>query len=129
MIHQLTGIGGDRLVLRVIDFADGSRAKLGRSHIMGFSKDGEGGEGPSLSLVGGNPQCVPSPGADATDKATLAKLAELKAEHRGLDEEILALSASGTLDQLQLTRLKKRKLMLRDLISRLENEMVPDIIA
>ncbi len=46
-----------------------------------------------------------------------------------LDEEIQSLIASGSIDQLQLTRYKKRKLMLRDLITKLEGEIVPDIIA
>jgi hypothetical protein len=63
------------------------------------------------------------------DKATLLKLAELRQEHRDLDEAIQALIASGPFDQLQLTRWKKRKLMLRDQITKLEDDMLPDIIA
>jgi hypothetical protein len=53
----------------------------------------------------------------------------LRQEHRDLDEAIQALIASGPFDQLQLTRLKKRKLFLRDQIAKLEDEIVPDIIA
>ncbi|MDZ4869412.1 MAG: DUF465 domain-containing protein [Alphaproteobacteria bacterium] len=66
---------------------------------------------------------------DVADKATLLKLAQLRQEHRDLDEAIQALIATGPFDQLQLTRLKKRKLMLRDQITKLEDDMLPDIIA
>lgn len=58
-----------------------------------------------------------------------AKLADLRQEHRDLDEAIGALIASGARDQIQLTRLKKRKLQLKDQISRIEDELLPDIIA
>lgn len=98
---------------------------------MGFSKDGEGGEGQSgLSLVSSTPAAANEGGTgEIADKATLAKLSQLRQEHRDLDEAIQALIASGPYDQLQLTRLKKRKLMLRDLITKLEDDMLPDIIA
>jgi len=56
-----------------------------------------------------------------------ARLAELVQEHRDLDSAIAALSASH--DQLQLTRLKKRKLQLKDQIARIEDKLLPDIIA
>jgi hypothetical protein len=58
-----------------------------------------------------------------------AKLASLVQEHRDLDAAIAALIASGTHDQIQLTRLKKRKLQLKDQIARVEDELLPDIIA
>jgi hypothetical protein len=58
-----------------------------------------------------------------------AKLAALKSEHRDLDDVISRLSEHAPLDQLQLQRLKKRKLMLKDRIAKLESELVPDIIA
>jgi hypothetical protein len=58
-----------------------------------------------------------------------AKLAELSQEHRDLDMAIAALIASGTNDQIQLTRLKKRKLQLKDQIARIEDDLLPDIIA
>jgi hypothetical protein len=94
---------------------------------MGFSKDGDGGESAGLTVVS-NCEAANTPGAsDAADKATLAKLAELRQEHRALDGEIQALLGSG--DQLQLTRLKKRKLMLRDQIAKIEDQIVPNIIA
>ena len=53
----------------------------------------------------------------------------LKAEHRRLDEEIAARIADGTADQLELARLKKRKLRLKDEIQLLVDRSIPDIIA
>ena len=53
----------------------------------------------------------------------------LKAEHRRLDEEITALREQGTVDQLEIARLKKRKLLLKDEIQQLNDRIVPDIIA
>jgi len=58
-----------------------------------------------------------------------ARLAELVQEHRDLDTAIGALIGSGTNDQIQLTRLKKRKLQLKDQIAQIEDELLPDIIA
>jgi len=56
-------------------------------------------------------------------------LARLKQEHRDLDSAIDALEDSGRADQLQVKRLKKKKLNLKDEIARLEDELLPDIIA
>ncbi len=53
----------------------------------------------------------------------------LKAEHRRLDEEITALRLAGTMDQLEIARLKKRKLLLKDEIQLLNDRIIPDIIA
>ncbi len=53
----------------------------------------------------------------------------LREEHRDLDAVIEALMAGGSIDQLQLQRLKKRKLLLRDRITFLEDQLTPDIIA
>jgi hypothetical protein len=58
-----------------------------------------------------------------------AKLAELAQEHRDLDNAIAALTEAGARDQLQLTRLKKRKLQLKDEISKINDRLLPDIIA
>lgn len=63
------------------------------------------------------------------EQALRAKLAQLKEEHRDLDAAIVAMAASPNPDQLQLTRLKKRKLQLKDEISRIESSLLPDIIA
>ncbi|MEG3086634.1 YdcH family protein [Sphingomonas sp. PB4P5] len=64
------------------------------------------------------------------DDTQLAKRLEmLRTEHRDLDSAIAALIESGSSDQLQLARLKKRKLRLRDEIGMLEDQLVPDIIA
>ena len=64
----------------------------------------------------------------APDEVALrAKLAELSQEHRDLDTAIQALL--GTHDMLQLTRLKKRKLQLKDQIAKIQNQLLPDIIA
>lgn len=63
------------------------------------------------------------------DGLTAARLHTLRVEHRDLDAAIASLTAQGTADQLQLARLKKRKLRLRDEISALEDAMIPDIIA
>jgi hypothetical protein len=59
----------------------------------------------------------------------LAKLENLKAEHRDLDYAIATLGEQAHFDQLQVQRLKKRKLKLKDLIDRLEAGETPDIIA
>jgi hypothetical protein len=57
------------------------------------------------------------------------KLARLHSEHRDLDDVITQITESGSFDQLQIQRLKKRKLMLKDQILQLESELLPDIIA
>lgn len=53
----------------------------------------------------------------------------MRIEHRDLDSAIGALSESSVPDQLQMARLKKRKLKLRDEIALLEDQLIPDIIA
>ena len=57
------------------------------------------------------------------------KLDELRLEHRDLDDVIGRLSEDPYVDQLQLRRMKKRKLYLKDLITRLESKLIPDIDA
>lgn len=57
------------------------------------------------------------------------RLAELKSEHRDLDDVIARLTDHGAYDRLQIQRLKKRKLLLKDEIARLESKLLPDIIA
>jgi hypothetical protein len=63
------------------------------------------------------------------DNEKHARLAYLRTEHRDLDMAIDALRAASSSDQLQLARLKKRKLRLRDEIAILEDNLIPDIIA
>ncbi len=57
------------------------------------------------------------------------RLGVLMREHRDLDEAIHALEATGHPDQLTLRRLKKQKLALKDQIVRVEDQLIPDIIA
>lgn len=57
------------------------------------------------------------------------RLEELKIEHRDLDDVIDRLAEDGPFNQLQIQRLKKRKLLLKDQIMRIESELLPDIIA
>ncbi|MDG1022039.1 MAG: DUF465 domain-containing protein [Emcibacteraceae bacterium] len=59
----------------------------------------------------------------------LMKIQQLRVQHRDLDDAIDALLKSGTTNMLQIKRLKKQKLMLKDQIAKLEDEMLPDIIA
>ncbi|GAA0691138.1 hypothetical protein FHW84_002032 [Dyella sp. SG562] len=64
------------------------------------------------------------------DPAEIAHLlAELRVEHRDLDIAIDALAAAMGRDELQLTRMKKRKLLLKDAIARLESRLIPDLDA
>lgn len=58
-----------------------------------------------------------------------AEYARLQMEHRDLDAAIFALEQLGTFDQLQVQRLKKRKLVLRDRLTILTDRLTPDIIA
>jgi hypothetical protein len=57
------------------------------------------------------------------------QLAEMRQEHRDLDDSIRALAAGRVPDQIQIARMKKKKLILRDKIERLEDQLTPDIIA
>lgn len=67
---------------------------------------------------------------DEAEKRRLeTELARLKEEHRDLDAAIHALEGSGRSDQLQVQRLKKRKLVLKDRMGRIEDVLTPDIIA
>lgn len=66
---------------------------------------------------------------EGRDMERTARLAYLRMEHRDLDAAIEALRGMPRPDQLQIARLKKRKLRLRDEISMLEDMLIPDIIA
>ena len=64
------------------------------------------------------------------DEAQIQKRLEaLRTEHRDLDSAIEALRVLGSSDQLQIARLKKRKLLLKDEIVAFEDQLIPDIIA
>jgi len=67
---------------------------------------------------------------DADERQVLlTKLEGLKSEHRDLDDVIARIAETIPFDQLQLQRLKKRKLVLKDQIAMVEDKLVPDIIA
>lgn len=64
-----------------------------------------------------------------TEQELTKLLASLRTEHRDLDAAIDALTSTGSTDQLQIARLKKRKLRLKDQIAVVEDQLLPDIIA
>lgn len=67
---------------------------------------------------------------DPTDRETLLQqLEELKSQHRDLDDVIARITEEVPFDQLQMQRLKKRKLQIKDQMSLIENLLLPDIIA
>ena len=66
---------------------------------------------------------------DQDEQSLRARLAQLREEHRDLDAAIAAMATSSVADQLQLTRLKKRTLQLKDQIQQIEDSLLPDIIA
>ena len=66
---------------------------------------------------------------DPENEALQKRLVELKTEHRDLDDVIARLAEKQPFDQLQIQRLKKRKLQLKDAISQIESRLLPDIIA
>ena len=66
---------------------------------------------------------------DAECFSQFERLRELRVDHRDLDYLIDALSHDPMVDQLRLRRLKKRRLALKDMISRLESELIPDMDA
>ena len=67
---------------------------------------------------------------DPEDEARIrAQIATLREEHQDLDDAVRALEALPRPDQLQIARLKKKKLTLRDQIAKLEDRLTPDIIA
>jgi hypothetical protein len=65
----------------------------------------------------------------ANDIGLRTRLAELKVEHFDLDAAVEALAAKPQPDQIQIARLKKKKLLLKDMIARIEDQLMPDIIA
>ena len=67
---------------------------------------------------------------DSNHPGEIANLiAELRQEHRDLDEAIARLAADPGMDQLRITRMKKRKLRIKDLVAYLESKLIPDLDA
>ena len=64
--------------------------------------------------------------SDAESGSMRKRLAELRIEHRDLDHALEALQQSAYIDQLQVRRMKKRKLMLKDMIAYIEDALIPD---
>ena len=67
-------------------------------------------------------------GVELFDTLT-SRISELKSEHRALDGQLDALAADPNIDDLQVRRLKKRKLFLKDSIAHLEKQLIPDATA
>jgi len=63
------------------------------------------------------------------EEAIRRELAELRQEHRDLDAAIAFMAESGSADTIRVQRMKKRKLALKDRVARLEDRLLPDIIA
>lgn len=66
---------------------------------------------------------------EETRDALLQRLEELRIEHRDLDESVRVEEARAYVDQLRITRLKRRKLVLKDAIARLESLLIPNLNA
>jgi hypothetical protein len=67
--------------------------------------------------------------ADDETQVIKKRIIEMKLEHRDLDDVIRHLIEQPTADQLQITRLKKRKLLLKDMIHKLQSSLIPDMPA
>ena len=63
------------------------------------------------------------------DRELREELARLRAEHRDLDDQVIQLEDSGAADQLLVKRLKKKKLVIKDRMTAIEDQLLPDIIA
>jgi hypothetical protein len=88
-----------------------------------------GTPGSRQGIAGGRLPAVPHP-PHAVDSSEIArKLVELKVEHRDLDQVIERLSVDRATDELQIKRLKKRKLAIKDMIAWLESKLIPDLDA
>ena len=68
-------------------------------------------------------------GMNADADAVARRIVELQVEHRDLDDAISRLSLQSGVDELQLRRLKKRKLQIKDMLVQLQMQLVPDIPA
>ncbi len=80
----------------------------------------------------GGSDATPATADDNVDRdlfRKFEKLRQLRIEHRDLDDVIARLSKDPLIDELELKRLKKRKLMLKDMIAHLESKLIPDLNA
>jgi hypothetical protein len=92
--------------------------------------DGRRARFASAGRVGKGPRAVSNIGLTEQEQEELRqRIRLLEIEHGDLDDVIAKLALDPTQDQLQLRRLKKRKLLLKDTISRLRDQLIPDIIA
>ena len=66
---------------------------------------------------------------DQEQQQLLDKLEQLRLEHRDLDDVIHRMHMTGGMEQMQVQRLKKRKLRLKEMIVKIEDELIPDILA
>jgi hypothetical protein len=92
---------------------------------MHFFTNGSGPQNPPTGVPG----VMDIPPSDTEKVQIRIRLQELEIEHYDLDDVIRRLSADPAQDQLQLRRLKKRKLILKDQIQKLRAKLIPDIIA
>ena len=77
----------------------------------------------------GQPPIRPMDGMSSGADAVARRIVELQVEHRDLDDAISRLSLQSGVDELQLRRLKKRKLQIKDMLVQLQMQLVPDIPA
>lgn len=66
---------------------------------------------------------------DEESVALRQRLETLRLEHRDLDDAIATMQQNAAVDQIQLTRMKKRKLLLKDMIAKIESGLIPDLNA
>jgi hypothetical protein len=66
---------------------------------------------------------------DTESFAVISRLKDMRLEHRDLDQAIRSLEEQPSVDQIQIRRLKKRKLLLKDQITHLESDLIPDLDA
>lgn len=71
----------------------------------------------------------PPPPPEINEADLQAELQQLRIEHKDISDAVEALEAIGQADQLQIRRFKRRKLMLKDRIRQIEDQLTPDIIA
>lgn len=124
----------DAIAATAPEASAGGLAEANLAALIGAAADSEAARRLVRFAHGAGPAESPSgPGArmvsELDEADALQLLHALRAEHRALDIEIAALAHGGASDQLKMMRLKRHKLALKDRISRLEDEIRPDIIA